>query len=358
MKYAIAFKNLPFVPEERQVIYVENTFDERVNAIIKENYERLRWNFKRANLDFVYLPMFFDDEEIKEKVLYYAPYLTSEIMEKIELRSSYLLGYMSHIENKEKIAPSFLYAPTKEEDEWIFQGQTIDLIDKEGLSINEWFTDAIYDIEEELKPTTHYHFQNLEERELPETGRTTSELKVEYSSTPNLWDKIKKKGRKLGECILEEEESRESVLEEDSLDDIREENVQDIIESLNKTVERLRLKGMSLAAIVELVVKGEHISKLHITEDNRLFLSDYMDMEIVLGARYKAVYFLFLNHPEGIILKRLEDYHKELVNYYKQTFGYEELPAKLMENIKKLEVPGNNQINIVIYCCPIKIGID
>ena len=80
MKYAIAFKNLPFVPEERQVIYVENTFDERVNAIIKENYERLRWNFKRANLDFVYLPMFFDDEEIKEKVLYYAPYLTSEIM--------------------------------------------------------------------------------------------------------------------------------------------------------------------------------------------------------------------------------------------------------------------------------------
>ena len=260
MKYSIAFKNLPFVPEERQVIYVENKFDERVNAIIKDNYERLRWDFKRANLDFVYLPMFFDDEEIKEKVLYYAPYLTSEIMEKIELRSSYLLGYMSHIENKEKIAPSFLYAPTKEEDEWIFQGQTIDLFDKEGLAINEWFTDTIYDIEEELKPTTHYHFHEFEERELTEISRTTSEPKVEYSSTPNLWDKIKKKSLKLRKSMVEEEDSAgacKSVAEEESLNEIREENVQDIIETLNKTVERLRLKGMSLAAILDLVVKGE-----------------------------------------------------------------------------------------------------
>jgi hypothetical protein len=351
MKFSIAFKNLPFVPEERQVIYIENKFDERVNAIIKENYERLRWDFKRANLDFVYLPMFFDDEEIKEKVLYYAPYLTSEIMEKIELRSSYLLGYMSHIENKKKIVPSFLYAPNIEEDEWIFQGQTIDIIDKEGLAINEWFTDAIYDIEVELKPIAHYQYNKLEEREQPETSCTTSEIKVEYSSTPNLWDKIRRKGLKFGKSMVEEEDSAgacKNVAEEESLDEIREENVQDIIDTLNRTVERLRLKGMSLAAILELVVKGEPISKLHITDDNRLFLSDYLDMEIVLGARYKAVYFLFLNHPEGIILKRLEDYHKELVNYYKQTFGYDELPPKLMENIKTLEVPGNNQINVVI----------
>jgi hypothetical protein len=70
--------------------------------------------------------MFFNDEETKQKVLYYAPYLTSDIIEKAELRSSYLLGYMSHIENKDKISPSLLFAPKKEDGEWIFQGQTID----------------------------------------------------------------------------------------------------------------------------------------------------------------------------------------------------------------------------------------
>lgn len=328
------------MPEERQVIYVENTFDERVNAIIKENYERLRWNFKRANLDFVYLPMFFDDEEIKEKVLYYAPYLTSEIMEKIELRSSYLLGYMSHIENKEKIVPSFLYAPTKEEDEWIFQGQTIDLIDKEGLSINEWFTDAIYDIEEELKPTTHYHFQNLEERELSETGRTTSESKVEYSSTPNLWDKIKKKGRKLGECILEEEESRETVVKEESLDEIREEGLEDALVDFKNNAKILRLGGVSLGALIEILIKGERISRLRITEDLRIILPDYNNKEVKLTAQLKAVYLLFLYHTDGIILQRLEDHHKQLINYYRQT-SKKELTPKMIDGMKKLEAYGN-----------------
>lgn len=84
MNYSIAFKNLPFEPERRQVIYVENRYDERINSIIRGRYNWLKWTFKRANLDFVYLPMFFNDEEIKEKVLYYAPYLTEEIMDKVE----------------------------------------------------------------------------------------------------------------------------------------------------------------------------------------------------------------------------------------------------------------------------------
>lgn len=116
MKYSIAFKNLPFEPEKRQVIYVENQYDERINADIKRNYEQIKETFKQLCLDFVYLPMFFNDEETKEKILYYAPYLTSDIIEKVELRNSYLLKYMSHIENREKIMPSFIYASSKEDD--------------------------------------------------------------------------------------------------------------------------------------------------------------------------------------------------------------------------------------------------
>ena len=111
MKYSVAFKNLPFQPEKEQVIYVENQYDEHINALIKDNYDHIKWIFERANLEFVYLPMFFNDEEIKEKILYYAPYLSSDIMEKVELRSSHLLKYMSHIENQEKIPPSLIYSP-------------------------------------------------------------------------------------------------------------------------------------------------------------------------------------------------------------------------------------------------------
>ena len=111
MKYSIAFKGLPFVPERNQVIYVESRYDERINTFIKDHYARLKSNFKRADLDFVYLPMFFDDEEIKEKVLYYAPYLTSEIIEKTELMdktSSKRGAYLYRFNNRAyKDAPNF-----------------------------------------------------------------------------------------------------------------------------------------------------------------------------------------------------------------------------------------------------------
>jgi hypothetical protein len=36
MRYSIALKDLPFEPEERQVIYVENQYDDRINALIKD----------------------------------------------------------------------------------------------------------------------------------------------------------------------------------------------------------------------------------------------------------------------------------------------------------------------------------
>ena len=150
MKYSVAFKGLPFKPEKRQVIYVENLYDERINALVKDHYQQVKWIFERANLDFIYLPMFFNDEETKEKVLYYAPYLTTEIIEKAELRSSYLLGYMSHQENREKITPSLIFSPKKDDEEWIFQGQTVDFDrDGRGLAI-QWFEDAAAEIEEEL----------------------------------------------------------------------------------------------------------------------------------------------------------------------------------------------------------------
>ena len=151
MKYSIAFRGLPFEPEKKQVIYVENQYDERINAIIKDIYEQLKWTFKRANLDFIYLPMFFNDEETKEKILYYAPYLTSEIIENTELRNNFLLSYMSNLGNRDKIGPSLIYAPQKEDDVWIFQGQSIDLDEKNKNSFLCLIEDFIADMEEDLE---------------------------------------------------------------------------------------------------------------------------------------------------------------------------------------------------------------
>ena len=352
MKYSIALKNLPFEPERRHVIYVENQYDERINAFIKDNYDQLRWTFKRSNLDFIYFPMFFNDEEIKEKVLYYAPYLTTEIIEKAELRSSYLLSYMSHQENREKITPSLLYSPQKEDDEWIFQGQTIDIDGDERNLIIQWFENVVAEIEEAviLKPK---HLERRYDEDIDEGTPYRSneewadeEPQVEYSSTPSLWDKFKRETQKFSRS--DEGSITTSEQEPSSLDEILDEDVRETLEELEKKIERLRLLGIPLTVIVEFVAKYETISRLRLTDDYKIILPDYGNREVQMGPLCKAMFFLFLNHPEGIVLKRLEEHHRELANYYLQTSHKKELSPVMLARINNLEYPGNDNINVVL----------
>lgn len=360
MKYSVAFKGLPFEPEKRQAIYVENLFDERINALVKDNYQHIRWIFGRANLDFIYLPMFFNDEETREKVLYYAPYLTSEVIEKAELRSSYLLGYMSHQENREKLSPSLLYSPKKNDEEWIFQGQTIDIDEEEHCLTIQWFEDVVAEIEEELSEEDSNEVSlSVRYNEDDNDGilyRSSDdwdedESKVEYSSTPNLWDRFGREIKKYSKNCVEEENGYLETSHEplpSSLDETLDEDVRKTLEDLEKKIERLRLLGIPLDVIVEFVAKYETISRLRITDNLRILLPDYGNREVQMGPLFKAVYFLFLNHPEGIILQQLENYHHELVNYYMQTSHKNELTGRMLETIKTLEYPGNNNINSIL----------
>ena len=350
MRYSIAFKDLPFKPEKRQIIYVENQYDERINTIIKEKYDWLKYQFKLANLDFVYLPMFFNDEETKEKVLYYAPYLTSDIIEKAELRSSYLLGYMSHIENKDKISPSLLFAPKKEDGEWIFQGETIDLDDNSN-GIIKWFEEAISDVEEDLSyektPDNRRYDEDIEDFKTAIAEECPAEFgQVEYSSTPDIQNRIKQYAKSFSRKVVEEE--RATGVAPSTLDDILDEDVRDTLEELEEKIKRLRLLGIPLDVIVDFVARYETISRLRITDDLRIFLPDYGDLEVEMGPLCKAVYLLFLFHPEGIVLQRLEDHHNELVNFYKQTSGAKQMTPRMIDTINRLEYPGDNTINYTL----------
>ena len=355
MIYSIAFKDLPFEPEERQVIYIENKYDERINAIIKSNYEQIKWAFKRANLDFVYLPMFFNDEETREKILYYAPYLTSDVIENTELRSSHLLGYMRNLENREKIAPSFIFSPKKKNDEWHFLGLFLTL-KKEGKNIfNSWVEDVIYEIEEETNPilenNTARPDEDSDEGLLFRDDNTFEEEvpHVERSSTPRLWVRFLKRAKEFGNDIVSEEGDVPVMSEEEpdsSLDEIHGEDVRETFKSMEKNIERLRLLGIPLDAIIEFVSRYETISRLRITDDLRIFLPDYK-VEVTMPALYKAVYLLFIiNRENGIVLQELERYHSELLALYKKTKKVQELSPSQIESINRLESSWNGDGSI------------
>ena len=85
-------------------------------------------------------------------------------------------------------------------------------------------------------------------------------------------------------------------------------------------------------------------SRLMITKDYRFYLIDYNNKEVELQPVHKAVYLLFLAHPEGIEFKKLGEYREELTRYYMATAKLMD-KEKIVECVEHLVNPLDNAIN-------------
>ena len=107
----------------------------------------------------------------------------------------------------------------------------------------------------------------------------------------------------------------------------------------------LLLKAIGVPLLEELRIEAAkgRLSRLVITEDYRFILEDY-HKEVELQPVHKAVYLLFLAHPEGIEFKRLAEYREELTRYYMATAKIMD-KEKVMESVDHLIDPLDNAIN-------------
>ena len=108
----------------------------------------------------------------------------------------------------------------------------------------------------------------------------------------------------------------------------------------------LVLKAIGVPLLEELRIEAARgkLSRLVITEDYRFVLADYNNREVELQPVHKAVYLLFLNHPEGIEFKRLADYREELLGLYMKTARWMD-KEKIEESVDKLVNPLDNASN-------------
>lgn len=108
----------------------------------------------------------------------------------------------------------------------------------------------------------------------------------------------------------------------------------------------LLLKAIGAPLLEELRIEAARakLSRLLITKDYRFFLMDLGNKEIELQPVHKAVYLLFLAHPEGIEFKRLTDYRAELTRYYMGTAKMMD-KEKILEGVDHLVNPLDNAIN-------------
>ena len=107
----------------------------------------------------------------------------------------------------------------------------------------------------------------------------------------------------------------------------------------------LLLKAIGVPLLEELRIEAARgdLSRLVITEDYRFLLIDYQK-EVELQPVHKAVYLLFLAHPEGIEFKRLADYRQELLGYYLKSARMMD-KEKIVEGVDHLVDPLDNAIN-------------
>lgn len=85
------------------------------------------------------------------------------------------------------------------------------------------------------------------------------------------------------------------------------------------------------------------VSRLTIAKDCTILLADYQK-EVKMEPIVKAIYLLFLKHPEGIAFKCLPDYRKELADIYQKIkpFG---LTDRAIRSIEDVTNPLLNSIN-------------
>ena len=106
----------------------------------------------------------------------------------------------------------------------------------------------------------------------------------------------------------------------------------------------LQAIGMPTLELLRLEAARARLSRLLITSDYRFLLPDYGNKEVEMSPIHKALYLLFLNHPDGIESKHLSDHRDELLSIYMRVSSWLDID-KVYDVVDRLVDPLDNAFN-------------
>lgn len=307
MSFTLDFKNLPFKPNGDQVIYLpgDKEEDEKITRLVEWNFPAIRDHYESLGLTFCYIPYVRESVLHGERFHYVAPFAKAPREATYMVTDNFMLDYLANPEDREKATPMLVIHGI---DETFF---AVKLTEDSFADGN--LGGALEELLKEKKP--HKPFW---------CHRDNSDIRFSISSK---W-----------------------IDEDDELPYIADEHfdfeARQLVKEIQERVDRLQVKGFDLD-LIELMF-GAHkrrLSRLLVTKDLRICLPDYFGMEIRMTPLPKAVYLLFLRHPEGIPFKSLADYRDELVHLYKRV-NYDMVTTDMLGRIDKITDPLDNSINV------------
>ena len=285
-------KDIPFIPDTSQVIYVENGYETLLNNYIQQNIKTISSLLKEKEKNFVYIPETFSI--IKGNYSYYYPNPARGITQPTEISTNAItMQFFNYCTNAIDIQAGLIRYKGKDGNgDYQFSYFLFDkLEDTDFQKYFEWYVLALKD-EHPVFPSAYF----------PE--------KIDY--TDYQFDTHSKQ----------------------------------LISEIRERIEILKQKGineMVLSAILSLKPKVK-MSRLVISKEYRILLPDFNNMEIEMYPLPKAIFLIFLAHPEGIKFKHLHVYKNDLINIYKQLSGRENI-GDIEKSINDIVNPTLNSIN-------------
>ena len=133
-------------------------------------------------------------------------------------------------------------------------------------------------------------------------------------------------------------------IEYDSVSDLHfQSHMEFATKEAQKLINHLLLNGYPPEMILTWVNQKVKISRLKITRQFKVVLSDYDDREIKMGPLPKTVFLFYLRHPEGVMFSHLQDYRDELRMIYEHICNNDD-PEKIQQSIRLLIDPLDNSI--------------
>ena len=341
MQYISFYKErLPFKPKTNVVIYfdVMGIGMKLYYDALYENYRQIVNEFRRGGLEFCFLPKIARDMDLGKIYHYFNPQAgPNDRIPYIPRDDRDLLEYVVEGYDRERMQPGLIQYRGEEfdkEDTYTYAYTPI------PRSFDDYLDEFIARYVSEHGVARNLFNVRSTVEDLANEDDIAEDCEVQReqvaSERPSFWHSLSRFMRR----EPAERSRRESSAPVEMSD---EPSVEDMMSEVQMLVEQLRQSGVGEVALQRLFRPTQQLSRMRVRY-GRIFLTDYNNMEIRMHPLSKALYLLFLRHPEGISFSDLPDYRQELLHMYELMSGRDSR-EDIRRSIDDVTDPTRNSIN-------------
>jgi len=331
------------VPNPRQIIFINQEQNSELEDFFQREYDNVVRLFKQCDLEFIFLPHSYTPERISSMIAYCHPEIPEskiQLMAEDFTLQSFYQGFKTE---RESLYSSPIFSDTFYGEHNMTDADVTEVLRTHHNGFVRYLSDDMkrpsLDEAPLFNPSDRWQYYELAE--------------LEVGSDEEMWAQI-------DEYLMHVDDSRYMEIHGNQLCSVSFFTVQDedtspdekfpteafeLINDIKEKLEALRFMGVNEMIIRNLLQNpNPDLSKMVITSDFKIILEDFQQKEIKMGPMPKAVFLLFLRHPEGIVFKHISDYYDEILALYLKVSG-KELDAEIKASMKQLTDPFRNTLN-------------